>query len=280
MTLGERIAALRNSQKLSQGDLAEKLNVSRQSVSKWETNTSIPELDKLVLLSDLFGITLDELVKGETVPEPAEAPAPEAEKAPEEREARNSGSTRKIIGTILLCFGVLIWLLITLLGDALFGLLFGSPFLLCGAICLIVRRNTGLWCAWAVFAAADLYLRTATGINWRLTRLTLLYEPSMNYARLAVAWLEELYLIVMVAVTVLRFRKKPLALTRRGKWLYGAGWVAFAALFLPFPLDPLSGLTGIFYQLLDWTRVGLLTALVSVALRLRRGRKTAGKTAS
>ena len=40
MTLGERIAALRNEQKLSQGDLAEKLNVSRQSVSKWETGVS------------------------------------------------------------------------------------------------------------------------------------------------------------------------------------------------------------------------------------------------
>lgn len=41
MTLGERIAALRSEKKLSQGDLAEKLNVSRQSVSKWETGVSL-----------------------------------------------------------------------------------------------------------------------------------------------------------------------------------------------------------------------------------------------
>lgn len=65
MTLGERIAALRSEKKLSQGDLAEKLNVSRQSVSKWETGASVPELDKLLLLSEVFGLSLDQLVKGD-----------------------------------------------------------------------------------------------------------------------------------------------------------------------------------------------------------------------
>ena len=62
MTLGERIALLRGQNKMSQGDLAEKLNVSRQSFSKWETGASIPELDKLIMMSKLFGVTLDELV--------------------------------------------------------------------------------------------------------------------------------------------------------------------------------------------------------------------------
>ena len=62
MTLGEKISKLRVTNKMSQGDLAEKLNVSRQSISKWETNASVPELDKLIQLCDLFGISLDELV--------------------------------------------------------------------------------------------------------------------------------------------------------------------------------------------------------------------------
>lgn len=65
MTLGQKIFELRNEQKMSQGDLAEKLNVSRQSISKWETDASVPELDKLIMLSDLFHITIDELVKDE-----------------------------------------------------------------------------------------------------------------------------------------------------------------------------------------------------------------------
>lgn len=62
MTLGEKISALRKQHEMSQGDLAEKMNVSRQSISKWETDTSVPELDKLIQLSEVFHITLDELV--------------------------------------------------------------------------------------------------------------------------------------------------------------------------------------------------------------------------
>ena len=62
MTLGENIARLRAEKRLSQGDLADALGVSRQSVSKWETDASVPELDKLVRLSELFGVTLDRLV--------------------------------------------------------------------------------------------------------------------------------------------------------------------------------------------------------------------------
>ena len=61
MTLGQNIARLRTQKNLSQGDLADALEVSRQSVSKWETDASIPELDKLLRLAELFGVTLDEL---------------------------------------------------------------------------------------------------------------------------------------------------------------------------------------------------------------------------
>lgn len=65
MTIGEKITALRNEYNLSQGALAEKMNVSRQSISKWETDKSVPDLDKLVLLSEIFHISIDELVKDE-----------------------------------------------------------------------------------------------------------------------------------------------------------------------------------------------------------------------
>ena len=62
MNLGETIYNLRKEKKLSQGDLAEQLSVSRQSVSKWENNSAVPDLDKLVKLSTIFGVSLDELV--------------------------------------------------------------------------------------------------------------------------------------------------------------------------------------------------------------------------
>ena len=80
MTLGQNIARLRAQKNLSQGDLADALEVSRQSVSKWETDASIPELDKLLRLAELFGVTLDELVKGESAqPETARGEAPDKE---------------------------------------------------------------------------------------------------------------------------------------------------------------------------------------------------------
>ena len=64
MSLGERIYKLRTEKNLSQGELADALEVSRQSISKWETNGSVPELDKLVKLSEIFDISLDELITG------------------------------------------------------------------------------------------------------------------------------------------------------------------------------------------------------------------------
>lgn len=75
MTLGEQIHQLRTARGLSQGDVADALDVSRQSVSKWETDSSVPELEKLLGLSELFGVTLDALVRGG---ESAQSAAPEA----------------------------------------------------------------------------------------------------------------------------------------------------------------------------------------------------------
>ena len=63
MTLGEKIFRLRTEQGLSQETFGEKLGVSRQSVSKWETDQSVPELDKIVAISELFEVTTDYLLK-------------------------------------------------------------------------------------------------------------------------------------------------------------------------------------------------------------------------
>ena len=77
MTLGERIYKLRTEKEMSQGDLADALEVSRQSISKWETNGSVPELDKLVKLSEIFGISLDELVTGKETEQQEKQEEPE-----------------------------------------------------------------------------------------------------------------------------------------------------------------------------------------------------------
>lgn len=69
MILGDKICNLRKQNGWSQEELAEKLDISRQSVSKWENGTSIPDLDKIVKLSALFCVSTDYLLK-DTIDEP------------------------------------------------------------------------------------------------------------------------------------------------------------------------------------------------------------------
>lgn len=77
MTLGEKIYRLRTEQGFSQETFGERLGVSRQSVSKWETDQSVPELDKIVAISEMFGVSTDSLLK-----ETAETQMPEEETPP------------------------------------------------------------------------------------------------------------------------------------------------------------------------------------------------------
>ncbi|MGN0995217.1 MAG: helix-turn-helix domain-containing protein, partial [Butyricicoccus sp.] len=79
MTIGERIAALRRGRELSQEALGEALGVSRQAISKWEADASLPEIDKLVALSRMFGVTVGELLGVEEAR--AEEPSQTAEQA-------------------------------------------------------------------------------------------------------------------------------------------------------------------------------------------------------
>lgn len=72
MILGEKIYKLRNSSGLSQEQLAEKLQVSRQSISKWESGNTIPSMDKIVELSKIFGISTDYLLIDEIEDLPSE----------------------------------------------------------------------------------------------------------------------------------------------------------------------------------------------------------------
>ena len=65
MNLADKIIQLRKKQGWSQEELAEKVNVTRQSVSKWESSASVPDLDKIVKLSEIFKVTIDYLLKDE-----------------------------------------------------------------------------------------------------------------------------------------------------------------------------------------------------------------------
>ena len=237
MTLGESITCLRTQKGWSQGDLADALDVSRQSISKWETDTSVPELEKLIWLSELFGVTLDALVRGEQAETQMEnaahaAPPQSAPTSP----APAVSHTHTVAGVILLCFGAAVFLLLLLLGGGLASLFYAAPFLLCALVCFTAKRHVGLWCGWAVFISLDLYLRYATGLSWSQVFLTFRWEASWNYVRLAVAWAQFLGMLAMLLCTLRAYRALRLPVTKQRLVLLAGGWViALAA--LPLLMD-------------------------------------------
>ena len=143
MSLGNNIYRLRTRRRLSQGDLADALQVSRQSISKWEVGGAVPDLDKLLALSDLFGVSLDDLVRGEVPEEAPEISAaqfqPEAEAAAaapdtaEDPSSQGGSSTGRIV---IIC--ILVFLGLMLFASLLTPLFMGSlPFILIGLGCLL-----------------------------------------------------------------------------------------------------------------------------------------------
>ena len=277
MQLGERIYLLRTAQNLSQGDLAEKLEVSRQSISKWENNNAVPDLEKLLRLSEVFGISLDELVKGE-VPEPSASPAPQPV------EARG----HKTAGIVLFGLAAFIILLLTIMGGFAAGLLFASPFLVCGTICMVCKRNTGLWCAWAVVILIDLYLRWATGLQWGMIFRTFQWTYHMNYARLVIAWVQFLVILTLVCVTAVRFKGQKPADKKRLYLRWGmvvvltvALWAIGKAFYVIAmrnggslsTMEPVYTALNLAQNLIDWARILTFTAALTETLRQLKRKK-------
>ena len=107
MKLCEKLYELRRAAGLSQEELAERLNVSRQAVSKWENGAAQPELSKLVELSRLYGVSVDELLsleeaeKGDakaasSVDASAPAPAQETLTAPKKARRRSASPSPSV----------------------------------------------------------------------------------------------------------------------------------------------------------------------------------------
>ncbi len=113
MILAEKIARLRKKNGWSQEELAEKMNVSRQAVSKWESAQTVPDLEKILMLGNLFGVTTDYLLKDEM--ENEEFSAGEEitvrrltlAEANEYLALRKSASVRMAAATVLCIFSVI-----------------------------------------------------------------------------------------------------------------------------------------------------------------------------
>lgn len=155
VTLGERIYQERTARRLSQTDLAEALEVSRQSVSKWETNASVPDLDKLVRMCELFEVSMDSLVRGVEPQKPEENPPSAA--APQKENGLN---VRIILGLMLVFFGLLVFTVRAFflrigLDDAL---VWSAPLLVTGGMSLKFSKHPVLAAFWGLWGIYTLIL--------------------------------------------------------------------------------------------------------------------------
>ena len=152
MSLAENIYRFRTEQNMSQLDLADALEVSRQSVSKWETGTAVPELNKLVKMAKLFEVSLDELVNGETSSvkeESAPVEAPESKVIYIEKPVFPTVMRQHIIGGVVL-FCTLIYGLILYQGLSMVETLsMVLPVVACG-IAFLLTAHPLFWCGWIV----------------------------------------------------------------------------------------------------------------------------------
>ena len=98
MTLADKIMTLRKQKGWSQEELAERLDVSRQSVSKWESGQSIPELDKVVQISTLFGVSTDYLLKEDSNGSSA-SPAFSSEAQKEKENSEDEPAPGRVLST-------------------------------------------------------------------------------------------------------------------------------------------------------------------------------------
>ena len=260
MSLGETIYRLRTEKSLSQGDLAEMLEVSRQSISKWENNSAVPDLEKIIRLSEIFEVSLDELVKGEETPRRTAT----VNNIPQENVREVGFPPRKIAGIILLCMAFLVVMFFLVAGGGLAGLIFALPFLTCGILCFALKKNVGLWCAWDLSVFFDLYMSYATGISRASVLYSFQWTPEMNYMRLAFAWFAVISLAVMIAVTVVRFGKEPFDTEQKGRRKLIGAW---AILLLIQAVAMLWPRTNFFdYILANIVSMGTVYQLISIVL--------------
>ena len=159
MPLSEKILSLRTGLGLSQEELAGKLEVSRQSVSKWETGQSVPDLDKLIKLADLFGVSVDQLVREGERPQPPEPSQPQVVYVKEKRSltgTQTAGVCLEIAGLALDLLG--------LVGEQALLVVIGTVLILLGLPLLLAKRHPWLLFGWLAVGLSLVFFNPYTSV--------------------------------------------------------------------------------------------------------------------
>lgn len=130
MNIADRIQTLRKSRGISQEELADKIGVSRQAVSKWESEQSSPDLEKIILLSDYFDVTTDYLLKGI---EPVE----------DEPKTKADARIFSVLATVLNFIGLLAAIIIWEVERTSISVLGGFIIMAVGCMCFVIGQFMG-----------------------------------------------------------------------------------------------------------------------------------------
>lgn len=217
MNIGEKIYALRREKNLSQGDLADMLEVSRQSVSKWENNTAVPDLQKIIRLSEIFEISVDDLIKGEKT-----QPETKTEYIVKHERMEN----RKIAGIILVCMAFLVTVLLLPA-----GILYASPLIICAIICFACKKDVLLKSIWVGYLFADVFFRFTTGTRaWNI--LQIFRWPDNLTSQKIAAVISFAVMLAVIIATVIVLAKRPVEdidKTKKNVLKYWGFWAAVKA---------------------------------------------------
>lgn len=219
VTLGERIYKYRSARGLSQLELSELLDVSRQSISKWETDVAVPELSKLVKMAEIFDISLDALILGKEDEAKVEVKTEETVTAPIApiAEIRERNRLKTGFGFCFLGVGILLSFLILLLaGDFLAALVVFVPFGVSGFFCLKQFRHAALWCFEAWFCWITAYFYYATGSHWNAWLPRLIYFSSFRFdIQIIISLAFFLLLVFFIVMTVYVHREEKFEFSKK-----------------------------------------------------------------
>lgn len=174
MTFGEKIQRLRKEKGFSQEELAEKLSVTRQTVSKWELDQSTPDLEHIEKLCDIYEVTADYLIR-QAQPEnhePTETPPEAAGTQDAERkqivfvptDSRRRYSSLFVLGIVLVCIGICgIFTFVILSALNPWGATVGK-FYFEGLIAFLIGTNSLVWFILLCITEIAGIICTVTGI--------------------------------------------------------------------------------------------------------------------
>lgn len=197
MSIGQRISKLRKDNGFSQEYVAEKLDVSRQAVSKWETDSSAPDTYNLIALAELFDVSVEYIAIGKQ--------EDQQKIIPTEETKHNRIATSKIVGFVLLGAGLIALIFGLLLSEIL--ILLSVCLLIGGILCIAVQKKLWFISMWTFLVLTFLIISILTTQN-----LFSIFNPSVYQDGLTmgmiVSYVFWLWLIGAIAITVAMVVKK------------------------------------------------------------------------